>query len=230
MTTLHYLHDPLCGWCYGAAPLLEAARGMADLRIVLHGGGLFVGASRQQLGESLRRHILEHDRRIAALTGQPFGEAYREKLLNDATAVLDSAPPLAAVLAADALAGRGLDMLHTLQVAHYQQGRHIVRHEVLQGLAEDLGLPPAGFAAELQHQLTTRLETHMSVSHHLLARLGGNGYPTLALERDGCFEPIEIGRFLGRPEAFRRWLGERDSDAAHPGAEVFCDPAAPGNC
>ena len=230
MTDLHYLHDPLCGWCYGAAPLLEAAREVADLRIVLHGGGLFVGASRQQLGESLRRHILEHDQRIAALTGQPFGEDYREKLLNDATAVLDSAPPLAAVLAAEAIAGRSLDMLHALQVAHYQQGRHIVRHEVLQRLAEDLGLPPAGFAAELQHQLTTRLEAHMADSRQLLARLGGNGYPTLALERDGRFERVEIGRFLGRPEDFRRWLGERDLDTVHSVGEVFCDPSAPGNC
>ncbi|MCF3992670.1 DsbA family protein, partial [Pseudomonas aeruginosa] len=23
--TLHYLYDPLCGWCYGASPLLAAA-------------------------------------------------------------------------------------------------------------------------------------------------------------------------------------------------------------
>ncbi|RLR78637.1 protein-disulfide isomerase, partial [Pseudomonas aeruginosa] len=22
--TLHYLYDPLCGWCYGASPLLAA--------------------------------------------------------------------------------------------------------------------------------------------------------------------------------------------------------------
>jgi putative protein-disulfide isomerase len=26
MTTLHYIFDPLCGWCYGAAPLVAAAR------------------------------------------------------------------------------------------------------------------------------------------------------------------------------------------------------------
>ncbi|MEG1327174.1 MAG: DsbA family protein, partial [Janthinobacterium sp.] len=26
MPTLHYIFDPLCGWCYGAAPLVEAAR------------------------------------------------------------------------------------------------------------------------------------------------------------------------------------------------------------
>ena len=25
---LHYIHDPLCGWCYAASPLVAAARQM----------------------------------------------------------------------------------------------------------------------------------------------------------------------------------------------------------
>ena len=24
--TLHYIYDPLCGWCYGAKPLIQAAQ------------------------------------------------------------------------------------------------------------------------------------------------------------------------------------------------------------
>lgn len=27
--TLHYIHDPLCGWCYGAAPLVRGLDGCA---------------------------------------------------------------------------------------------------------------------------------------------------------------------------------------------------------
>ncbi len=30
---LHYIYDPLCGWCYGAAPLVQAARGISGLTI-----------------------------------------------------------------------------------------------------------------------------------------------------------------------------------------------------
>ena len=45
-TTLHYVYDPLCGWCYGAAPLLRAAAGIPGLRIALHAGGLWLGARR----------------------------------------------------------------------------------------------------------------------------------------------------------------------------------------
>ena len=26
VSRLHYLHDPLCGWCWAASPLIQAAR------------------------------------------------------------------------------------------------------------------------------------------------------------------------------------------------------------
>ena len=80
-TTLHYVYDPLCGWCYGAAPLLEAAAGIPDLQIALHAGGLWLGSRRQQMGQALRDHVRPHDERIQALTGQPFGERYFNELL-----------------------------------------------------------------------------------------------------------------------------------------------------
>ena len=37
-TRLHYIYDPLCGWCYAVAPLVKAARTV--IPITLHGGGM----------------------------------------------------------------------------------------------------------------------------------------------------------------------------------------------
>lgn len=31
--TLHYLFDPLCGWCYGAAPALSALAGEPGIAV-----------------------------------------------------------------------------------------------------------------------------------------------------------------------------------------------------
>mgnify|MGYP002712707706 CR=1 FL=1 len=101
MAVIHYWYDPLCGWCYGAAPLLQVVGEIPGLRVALRGGGLFSGAQRQRLNAPLRQHILAHDQRIAALSGQRFGAAYRDGLLQDAEAWLDSDPPTAAVLAAE---------------------------------------------------------------------------------------------------------------------------------
>ncbi|WP_368408537.1 DsbA family protein [Caldimonas mangrovi] len=127
---LHYIYDPFCGWCSGAAPLVKAAREVLPVRA--HGGGMMAGAQRQRVSAGLRSYVLPHDRRIALLTGQPFGKAYAEGLLHDTTAVFDSEPPTVAVLAAEEVSGHGLDLLARLQEAHYVEGQRIADDAVLE--------------------------------------------------------------------------------------------------
>ncbi|CAH0173031.1 DsbA family protein [Pseudomonas mediterranea] len=201
MTTLHYIYDPLCGWCYGAKPLVQAAR--AVLPVIAHGGGMMTGANRQSVSPQLRDYVMPHDRRIAEYTGQPFGEAYFEGLLRDERAVFDSAPPIAAVLAAEQMGGRGLDLLERLQTAHYVEGRRIADETVLLELAQTIGLEAEAFRSAF---VGIDVETHIKASRALLAKVGGQGFPTLVLQRDGQFTRVDIGPWLGKPEAFVEWL------------------------
>ncbi|MBV4460854.1 DsbA family protein [Pseudomonas sp. COR58] len=206
---LHYIYDPLCGWCYGAEPLVQAAQQV--LPVVAHGGGMMTGANRQNVSPQLRNYVMPHDRRIAEYTGQPFGEAYFEGLLRDHTAVFDSAPPIAAVMAAEQMDGRGLTLLGRLQTAHYVEGRRIADEAVLMELAAELGYDPAAFQAAFA---SADAERHIKESRALLATLHGNGFPTFALEQDGQFTLIDIGPWLGKPQAFAQWLGESLPSAA----------------
>ncbi|HEY1141110.1 MAG TPA: hypothetical protein VGE88_13010 [Lysobacter sp.] len=119
----HYIYDPLRGWCYGAAPLVEAARPMPVLTIALHAGGMMSGANRRRIDARWRDYVMPHDHRIAQISGQPFGDAYFDGLLRDTAAVMDSTPPITAILAAQQCSGRGLDMLHRLQrTTHRRHG------------------------------------------------------------------------------------------------------------
>jgi putative protein-disulfide isomerase len=200
---LHYIYDPLCGWCYGAKPLVQAAQ--AVLPVIAHGGGMMTGANRQTVSPQLRNYVMPHDRRIAEYTGQPFGEAYFEGLLRDETAVFDSAPPIAAVLAAEQIAGRGLVLLGRLQTAHYMEGRRIADEAVLLELATQTGLEPEAFQQAFNDADTER---HIKDSRALLANVGGQGFPTFALEQDGQFTLVDIGPWLGKPQAFAQWLNQ----------------------
>ncbi len=206
-STLHYIYDPLCGWCYGAAPLVKAAREL--LPVQLHAGGMMAGAARRPVTPDLRAFVMPHDRRIAQLTGQPFGAAYAEGLLCDTSAVLDSGPPIAAVLAADAIAGRGLDMLARLQTAHYVEGRRIADDDVLEQLATELGLEPMAFAKALRAPAGDGVTAHVSETRALMRRLHAQGFPTLAIECDGAYEVVDLGPFLGRPAQWSAWLREQ---------------------
>src|SRR5437899_7409366 len=80
--TLHYVFDPLCGWCYAAEPLVEAARGVPGLSVEFHGGGMMTGPNRRKITPEWRDYVMPHDHRIAQLSGQPFGAAYFDGLLN----------------------------------------------------------------------------------------------------------------------------------------------------
>lgn len=206
-TTLHYIFDPLCGWCYGAAPLVDAAQAVPGLAITLHGGGMMVGNHRRKIDAQWRGHVIEHDARIAAMTGQPFGEAYINGLLLDTTAIMDSAPPTSAILAAEKLTGGGLEMLHLIQVAHYQQGKRVADSSVLEGLAREVGLPVEAFMQEMAFIETTMLADHIARSRALLAKVQGPGFPTFVLEdAQGQHHALPVGQYLGDAKAWQALL------------------------
>ncbi|UVM39099.1 DsbA family protein [Pseudomonas sp. B21-017] len=215
--TLHYIYDPLCGWCYGAKPLVQAAQTV--LPVIGHGGGMMSGANRQTVSPQLRNYVMPHDRRIAEYTGQPFGEAYFEGLLRDETAVFDSTPPIAAVLAAEQIAGRGLELLGRLQTAHYVEGRRIADEAVLLELAAQTGLEPEAFQQAFS---AADIGRHIKDSRALLARVGGQGFPTFALEQDGQFTLVDIGPWLGKPQAFAQWLSQSLSATESSSAFQTC--------
>jgi putative protein-disulfide isomerase len=186
------------------------------LPLIAHGGGMMTGANRQTVSSQLRNYVMPHDRRIAEYTGQPFGEAYFEGLLRDETAVFDSAPPIAAVLAAEQIAGRGLALLGCLQTAHYVEGRRIADNAVLLELATQSGLEPEAFQQAFNEADTER---HIKDSRALLAKVGGQGFPTFALEQDGQLTLVDIGPWFGKPQAFAQWLGQ--SFAAKESSSAF---------
>jgi putative protein-disulfide isomerase len=204
--TLHYVHDPLCGWCYAAAPLVQAARESLD--VVAHAGGMLAGTRRRQVTDEWRSYVMPHDKRISQLSGQPFGPAYFDGLLRDHTAVFDSAPPTTAMLAADELGGRGLDLLARMQTAHYVEGRRIAEREVLIELALGIGLEREAFVAAFDRLAGAPTAAHFVDSGRFLQKIGGHGFPTFALETSQGFEPVASAPYLGNPQAWKDHLAQ----------------------
>ena len=203
-TTLHYIYDPLCGWCYGVAPLVKAAREVLNVRP--HGGGMMTGPRRQPVTPQLLDFVKPHDARIAQLSGQRFSKSYLDGLLRDTNAVFDSEPPTAAMQAAEAIAGRGLDMLAQLQIAHYVEGRRIAERAVLIDVAVALGLDPASFVEALNQQSGETVQAHFHETRMFMAQVGAQGFPTFVLETRQGMQIVDFAGYLGRPQVFQDWL------------------------
>lgn len=198
MLRLHYVYDPLCGWCYAAAPLVAAAQALPGVELILHGGGLF--AEPTGLAAPMRQHIRASDARIAEMSGQAIGSAYLDGLLNDPSAIFHSAPCIAAVLAAEHLVpGGGPTMLKAIQSAHYVDGRRVVEAEVLSDLAQAIGLLPDAFEAARRN---APVDSHINETRRTMATFGIRGFPGLLREKDGQITPLPLADFYGRPAAF----------------------------
>ena len=205
MTTLHYIYDPLCGWCYAAENLIDAAAGLRQVQIALHGGGLFSAAV--HLPSAKRDYIRQADARIGQMSGQVFGDAYLKGLLADPGTVYDSRPPIAAMLAAQSLrADSGLAMLKALQHAHYREGQRIVEPEVLMQIAVSIGLGADTFSHAYTEWAGARTDHHIESSRKLMQRIGTGGFPAFMLENGGRLVVLRHEGFYGRPQEFSEML------------------------
>jgi putative protein-disulfide isomerase len=199
---LHYIYDPLCGWCYGAEPLAWAASAVPDLEVELHAGALWPEPTR--LPQQTRLYIRQADQKIAQLSGQKFGDAYHNGLLLDPSMVLYSRPTIAAVLAARSLdPARGLAMLKAIQHAHYEQARRVVEEPVLCDIAEECGFDRAAFEAALH---AVPVDAHIAESRRLMEHVGAQGFPTFLLQIGDDWYPVPHSRFASSPPQFRGWL------------------------
>jgi putative protein-disulfide isomerase len=199
---LHYIYDPLCGWCYGAEPLVWAASKVDGLALRMHAGGLWPQPTR--LPEHMRRYIQQADARVGQMSGQPYGEPYLNGLLLDPELVLESRPVIAAVLAAQALdPGKALAMLRGIQHAHYERGQHVVREATLREVAVEIGLDPAAFGEALKN---VAVDEHVASSQELMNNVGAQGFPTFVLQIGDDWFAVPHGRFASAPGKFAEWL------------------------
>lgn len=207
--TLHYIYDPLCGWCYAAESLLASAQD-APLTLRLHAGGLFPRAT--QLPAAMRQHIRTADGRIGEMSGQVFGEAYLDGLLADPATVYDSRPPIAAILVMESLqAGSGPAMLKAIQHAHYRDGRRVVEPAVLAELAAGLGVTRDAFDAAFEKTRGDATHEHLAETHRFMQDVGAQGFPTFVLQRGDSLTRLRHERCYGDPAAFARALASAES-------------------
>lgn len=116
------IYDTYCGWCYGAAPVLEALvrTGKAEL----YHRYLFQGPNAYRMGDGFGTQAAVIDARINALTGQPFGAAYKRNILQSEGEVLESGlSAQAAFLIHDRGPEVELKLAHALQHGYFVDGR-----------------------------------------------------------------------------------------------------------
>ncbi|MBW8465728.1 DsbA family protein [Acidovorax sp.] len=185
--TVTYLFDPLCGWCYAAAPALKFLQAQEGVEVVLAPTGLFAGAGARPMDAQFAAYAWANDQRIQQLTGQPFTQAYRDQILGAEGGRFDSGPATLALTAvAQTAPERELDALHALQHARYVDGRDNTDPAVIAEVLRALGLQQAATLALSPDTALQRANgDRTATAQAMLRAVGARGVPQLVVTGQG---------------------------------------------
>lgn len=198
ISRLIYLFDPLCGWCYGAAPVLERLGADADLSIAYLPTGLFAGQGARPMDSAFATFAWRNDERIVQMTGQPFSATYRDQVLGT-PGRFDSGPATLALTAvALTAAEREAGALRAIQIARFVQGRDITNLAVLAEVLRGLGLTLAADRLELPDDaLRSACQARIEEGQAAMRRFGANGVPAMIAGSDEALRLVPGNALLG---------------------------------
>jgi len=177
MPTLYYIMDPMCSWCWGFRPIMEALErqlpGDVHLRYVM--GGL-APDSDEPMPEQTREYIRQAWRTVAARTGAHFNFAFWEQCEPRRS----TWPACRAVIAAATQdPAKRRPMVHAIQEAYYLEARNPADRQTLVDIAGKLGLDAERFAADLD---SAAVNEALHADLLIARRFGIQGFPSLVLE------------------------------------------------
>ena len=175
---LLYLHDPLCGWCYGLSPAINRLQtdfaGRLDVSVLC--GGMVVGADAGPIAETWD-YIRQALGQVEAVTGVRFGEPF--KALGEAgTYRYDSEPPSRAIVVFRQLTqapARTVAFAHAVQQALFRDGLDLNQTATYAPLLVAFGVDAAEFARRWAAPETAQAARQEFAA---VARLGVRGFPT----------------------------------------------------
>ncbi len=209
LTTLTYLFDPLCGWCYGASPMIQKLAQQSNLKLELAPTGLFSGGGRT-MDAAFAEYAWANDVRIEKLTGQRFTEQYRAQVLGKHGSRFDSDT---ATLALTAVAltepQRELETLKVLQEARYVYAQDITDTAVVEKLLRDMDLVAAAdLLATGDTELRLANDARLQRAQHLLRTYGITGVPNIVVANDSGSRLLRGDALFGSVDKLLSLLGE----------------------
>lgn len=198
---LHYLYDPLCGWCYGATPAVSDLLEVPGISVKLLPSGLFSGERARPMDDDFARFAWSNDQRIQRLTGQRFSDHYREGVLGDRQQLSDSGPATVALTAVSLTdPTREFDALKAIQHARYVEGSDVTSLATLAGVLKVLGLPKAAaMIARPDAALLDANRARVAQAQALMHEFGAGGVPTFVSESRAKRSLLDSGAAYSNP-------------------------------
>ena len=200
-----FVLDPMCSWCWGFAPVIEA---LLKTRSDRYQFSLVVGGLRAKgqmpWNDSSKAYLQGHWEQVSQSTGQPFSHKFFEKEHFE----YDTYPACKAVVSVRELFGmeKAFTYLHTIQEAFYAKAKDITNVDVLTQLLEEMGLESSSFKTFFESDGAQRLMEHDFAKAR---SMGANAFPSVVMideeghmvSQKGYRSLVEMKKILGESDA-----------------------------
>lgn len=168
-----YVMDPMCSWCYGFQPELEAFLAQHSVAPVDWVMGGLAPDTKQAMDSDLKQSIAAYWHQIEEKTQVTFNHDFWD--LN--TAYRSTYPACRAVISAESLLENASStMVKAIQRAYYQLAKNPSLELTLIECADSIGLDKNAFVEALTSEETERqLQQHFTIAQQLQVR----GFPAL---------------------------------------------------
>lgn len=177
-TTLYYVYDPMCSWCWGFRPVWNRVKAALSGRIeIVYVLGGLAPENHEPMSEQMRESLQQTWRRVSEVCGVDFNHDFWARN----TPMRSTYPACKAALVARGY-GKEREMYERIQSFYYQEAGNPSEYARLYDLAEQVGIPRDEFIARIH---SAELENLFLKERMQAERLGAQGFPSLILERGG---------------------------------------------
>lgn len=178
---LLYIHDPLCGWCYGMSPVINQVQQafVGRLEVSVLCGGMVRGADAGPIAGSwdyIKNAIGDVEKVADVAFGTPF-----RALGATGTYRYDSEPPSRAIVAFRQITqdpARTVAFAHAMQAALFRDGHDLNDAATYPALLTPFGVDSTEFQRRFAAPETARAAQQEFAA---VARIGVQGFPTAVL-------------------------------------------------
>ncbi|WP_211664898.1 DsbA family protein [Litorilituus lipolyticus] len=191
MTTLFYIYDPMCSWCWGYRPVWDEIQQQLSSHVNVEyvAGGLAADSS-EPMPASQQRMIQQHWHTIEHKLGTKFNhDFWRDNIPRRSTY-----NACRAVIAAK-IQGLHIKMIDAIQRGYYLKAMNPSDSDILLKLAEEIaedrevGLNIEKFKEDF---ISDELELKLTKEISLARQLSSQGFPSLVLSHQGQLKQLLI--------------------------------------
>ncbi|GHA67094.1 DsbA family protein [Pontibacter akesuensis] len=181
---IFYVHDALCGWCYGMSPVIQQLykEHGQDYGFEVISGGMIRGNNVRSIS-GMADYIRQAAPRLEQVTGAKLSEAYQSKILGEGTYISNSVPPAVALaILKEQLPEQQVPLAAAIQKLHFEEAKDLNEVESYLPVVQALGANEADFKQKFTDDA---YEAKARKEFELVESWGINGFPAVVSEANG---------------------------------------------